>query len=99
MNFQRSVKSLLNRIRKIKGMESSNTLLHLSVNDRDATSHRNIANTLADNVSNNSPFSLRTDKFTPVPNKAEKQNLNFASENIESIKQTFLCGRVAGCSM
>ena len=83
MNFQRSVKSLWNRIRKIKGMESSNTLPHLSVNDRDVTSHRNIANTLADNVSNNSPFSFSTDEFTPVPNKAEKQNLNVSSENVE----------------
>ena len=37
MNSQTSVKSEWIRIRKIKGKEPSNTLHHLSVNDRDAT--------------------------------------------------------------
>ena len=54
MNSQTSVKSVWNRIRKIKGKDTSNTVHHLSVNDRDVTSHRDIANALADNVSHNS---------------------------------------------
>ena len=34
MNSQTSVKSVWNRIRKIKGKDTSNTVHHLSVNDR-----------------------------------------------------------------
>ena len=41
--------NLWNRIRKIKGKESSNSIHHLSANDRDVTSHCDIANALADN--------------------------------------------------
>ena len=43
LNSQASVKSVWNRIREIKGKESSNSIHHLSVNDRDVTSHRDIA--------------------------------------------------------
>ena len=43
MNSQTLVKSVWNRIRKIKGKDTSNTVYHLSVNDRDVTSHRGIA--------------------------------------------------------
>ena len=44
MNSQTSVKSVLNRIRKIKGKDTNITVHHLSVNDRDVMSHRDIAN-------------------------------------------------------
>ena len=37
MNSQTSVKSVWNRIRKIKGKDISNTVHHLSVNDRDVS--------------------------------------------------------------
>ena len=50
MNSQTSVKSVWNRIRKIRGKESSNIIRHLSVNDRDVTSHRDIVNALAGNI-------------------------------------------------
>ena len=53
MNSQTLVKSVWNRIGKIKGKDTSNTVNHLSVNDRDVTSHRDIANALADNYSHN----------------------------------------------
>ena len=83
MNSQTSVKSVWHRIRKIKGKESCNVIRHLSVNDRDITSHGDIANVLADNLSCNSSSALSTDAFTSVRHKAEKQNLNFSSENVE----------------
>ena len=51
LNSQASVKSVWNRIQKIKGKESSNYTHHLSVNDRDVTSHRDIANALTDRFS------------------------------------------------
>ena len=68
-----------NRIRKIKGKESSNSVYHLFVNDRDITSHRDIPNALADNVSHNSSSAFSTDAFTSVRCKVEKQNINFSS--------------------
>ena len=73
MNSETLVKLAWNRICKIKGKESSNTVHQLSVNDRDVTFHRNIANALADNVSHNSSFALSTDTFASVCKKAEKQ--------------------------
>ena len=51
MNSQTSVKSVWNRIRKIKVKDACNTINHLSVNDRDVTYHRYIANALEDNLS------------------------------------------------
>ena len=77
LNSQASVKSVWNRIQKIKGKESTNSIHHLSVNDRDVTSYRDIANTLADNFSHNS-----SSAFSTVRCKAEKQNINFSSENV-----------------
>ena len=52
----------------------------MSVNDRDVTSHRDIANALADNISHN---------FTSVRYKVEKQNINFSSENAEVYNRPF----------
>ena len=82
MNYQTSVKSVWNRIRKIKGKDTSNTVHHLSVNDRDVTSHRDIANALADNISHNSS-AFSTDAFVSVRKKAKKQTLKFSSDNAE----------------
>ena len=53
MNFQISVKSVWNRIRKIKEKEYSN-MCHVTVNNRDTKSRRDMANVFADNVSCNS---------------------------------------------
>ena len=89
LNSQASVKSVWNMIRNIKGKESTNSIHHLSVNDRDVTSHRDIANALADNVSYNSSSAFSTDAFTSVRCKAEKQNINFSSENVEVYNRPF----------
>ena len=70
MNSQTSVKSVWNRIRKIKGKDTSNTVHHLSVNDRDVFSH-------------NSSSAFSTDAFASVRKKAEKQTINFSSDNAE----------------
>ena len=83
MNSQTSVKSVWNRIRKIKGNDTSNTVHHLSVNDRDVTSHRDIANALADNFSHNSSSAFSTDAFASVRKNAEKQTIKFSSDNAE----------------
>ena len=60
---QISVKYLWNSIRKTKGNESSNTVHHLSVNDREVTSRRDIANALADNFSHNVLSAFSADAF------------------------------------
>ena len=78
-----------NRIRKIKGKVSTNYIHHLSVNNRDVTSHRDIANALADNVSHHSSSAFSTDVFTSVRCKAEKQNINVSSENVEVYNRPF----------
>ena len=78
-----------NRIRKIKGKESSNSIHHLSANDRDVTSHRDIANALADNFCHNSSSAFSTDAFASVRSKAEKHNINFSSENAEVYNRSF----------
>ena len=89
MNSQTLIKSVWNRIRKIKGKESSNIVHHLFVDDRDVTSNLDIANALADNLSYNSSSAFSTDAFTYVRNKAEKQNLNFSSENVKLYNKPF----------
>ena len=88
MNSQTSVKSVWNRIRKIKGKDTSNTVHHLSVNDRDVTSHRDIPNAL-DNVSHNSSYAFSTDAFASVCKKAEKQTIKFSSDNAEVYNMPF----------
>jgi len=89
LNSQTSVKSVWNRIRKIKGKESNNTIRHLSVNDANVTSHRDIANTLADNFSYNSSTAFCTDAFLSVKNKAEKKPIKFDSGNAEVYNKIF----------
>ena len=89
MNSQASVKSVWNRIRKIKGKDTSNTVHHLSVNDRDVTSHRNIANALADNFSHNSSSAFSTDDFASVRKKEEKQTTKLSSDNAEVYNRPF----------
>ena len=61
----------------------------MSVNDRDVTSHRDIANALADNISHNSSSAFSTDVFTSVRFKVEKQNINFLSENAKVHNRPF----------
>ena len=48
INSQTLVKSVWNRIRRIKGKDTSNIFYILSVSDRKVPSHHDIANALAD---------------------------------------------------
>ena len=81
MNSQTSAKSVWNIIKK--GKDTSNTVHHLSVNDRDVTSHCDIANTLADTFFRSSSSAFSTDAFTSIHKKAEKQTINFSSDDAE----------------
>ena len=89
MNSQTSVKSVWNMIRKIKEKESSNTICYLYVNDRDVTSHFDIANALTDNSSHMSSSAFNTVALTSVCHKVKKQNLNFSSKTFEVYHRPF----------
>ena len=89
VNSQASVNSVWNRFRKIKGKNTSNTVHYISVNDRDVTSHRDIANPLADTFSHNSSSHFSTDAFASVRKTAEKQTITFASDNAEVYNRPF----------
>ena len=81
--------SIWNRIRKIKGKDTSNTVHNLSVNHRDVASHRDIANALADNFSHNSSSAVSTDDFASVHKKPEKQTIKVSSDNAEVYNRPF----------
>ena len=68
----------------MKGKETSNTVHHLFVNDRDVMSHCDIANALAYNFS-----AFSTDAFASVCKKAEKQTIKFSSDNTEVYNRPF----------
>ena len=88
LNFHTSVKSVW--IRKMKGKDTSNAVHHLSVNNRDGTSHCDIANALADNLSHNSSSAFSTDDFALVRKKAEKQTIKVSSDNAEVYNRPFM---------
>ena len=69
----------------IKWNDTSNTVHHLSVNNRDVTSHRDIANALTDNFSS----AFFTDDFASVRKKAQKQTIKCASHNAEVYNRPF----------
>lgn len=89
LNPRTPSKSVWNRIRKIRGKESSNTIHHLSVNDIKVTTQRDIANALADSFSFNSSSAFCADAFLSIKNKAEKHILNFKSGNTEVYNELF----------
>ena len=89
MNSQTSVKFVWNRIHNIKGKDTSNTVHHLSVNDRDVMSHHDIVNALADNFSHNSSSGFSTDAFASVRKKAEKQTITFSSDSDQVYNRPF----------
>ena len=86
INSKTSVKSVWNRIRKIKGKEPSNTV-SVNVNDRDVTSYRDIANALADIFSHNSSSAFS--RYAYVRKKAARQNIHFLSDNTEVYNRPF----------
>ena len=83
MNSQTSVNLYGIGSIKIKGKESINIIHHLIVNDRDVTSHRDIANACVDNSAFN------RDTFTSVRKTAEKQTIKFSSDNSEVYNRPF----------
>ena len=89
MNSQISVKSVWNRICNIKGKDTSSTVRHLSVNDRDVMSHRDIGNALADTFSHNSSSAFSTDDLASFRKKAEKHTIKFSSDNAEVYNRPF----------
>ena len=57
------------------------TFHHLSVNDREVTSHRDIANALADTFLHNSSSAFNTDAYVSIRKNAGKQTIKVSSDN------------------
>ena len=53
------------------------------VSDKEVTSYQNNSNVLEDNFSHNSSSDYSADAFEFVRKKAEKQTINFSSDNAE----------------
>ena len=86
INSQTSVKSVWNKICIIKGNDTSNTVHHLFVNDREVTSHCDIANALADYSSQISSSAFSTNA---IKKSNEKQAINVTSDKAEVYNSPF----------
>ena len=89
INSRTSMKKVWNVISKISGKKSPTAVHHLSVNGTEVSSVPDIANTLGQTFSNNSSSAHYTDTFNTRRRQAEKQQLKFKSNNIESYNALF----------
>ena len=76
-------------IRKISGKSQSTALKHLTKNKTGATTRKDIADTLAETFSANSSLNNSNPHFLTFKTNAEKQKLNFKSNNSEKYNQSF----------
>ena len=77
-------------MRKISGKTQPTALKHLTENKTEATSKKDIADTLAETFSVNSSFNNSNPHFLNFKSHAEKQKLNFKSKNSEKYIQPFI---------
>ena len=72
-------------IRKINGKQSNTTIHHLENNDGTKITERvDIANRLAQEISENSSSNNYLTKFQKYQEKAEKEHLDFGTDNSET---------------
>ena len=79
-----SIKKVWDMVRKIQGKGKSASVNHLKKNNTHVTSKKDIADTLADNFSEN--YSA---KFRKIKDQQEKQKLKFTSDNTECYNSKF----------
>jgi len=89
LNSRSSVKKVWDTIRKINGKSKQNPLRHLTLNNNNFNSKRDIANILADSFSKNSSSSNYSEAFQKLKTQKEKSRLKFTSNNSESYNQLF----------
>ena len=78
-----------NMINRIKGRSNTATVKHLSVGSDIITYKTEIANTLAEQLADNSSSNQCTDRFLKEKQKDEKKRLNFCSSNDEYYNKDF----------
>ena len=76
-------------VRKIKGKGKVSHINHLKRGNDNVTSKKDIADVLAEAFSKNSSSNHYTEKFRKYKDKAEKQKLNFKSNNTEDYNHSF----------
>ena len=75
--------------RKISRKSQPTALKHLTKNKMEATTKKDIADTLAEAFSANSSLNNSNSQFLTFKNNTEKQKLNFKSNNSEKYNQPF----------
>ena len=89
INSRTPIKKVWSMIRKISGKHSSSKVHPLHVNDDDVTDVPGIANALGQTFSDNSSSEQFNTKFQSFRRQAERQFLNFSSNNIETYNNIF----------
>ena len=89
LNSRSSIKKTWDMVRKIKGKGKVSPINHLKRGNDNVTSKKDIADVLAEAFSKNSSSNHYTEKFRKYKDKAEKQKLNFKSNNTEDYNHSF----------
>ena len=76
-------------VHKIQGKGKSASINHLKKINTHVTSKKDIANTLADNLTEKSSSENYSAKFRKIKDQEEKQKLKFASDNTETYNSKF----------
>ena len=84
INSRTPIKKVWSMIRKISGKQSTNKVHPLHVNTNDVTDVPGIANALGQTFSDNSSSEKFNTKFQSFRRQAERQFLNFSSNNVET---------------
>ena len=90
LNVKTPAKKVWEMIRKISGKQSNTTIHHLENNDGTKITERvDIANRLAQEISKNSSSNNYRTKFQKYQENAEKEHLDFDTENSENYNVQF----------
>ena len=90
LNVKTPAKKVWEMIRKISGKQSNTTIHHLKNNDGTKITERvDIANRLAQEISKNSRSNNYCAKFQKYKDKAEKEHLDFDTDNSENYNVPF----------
>lgn len=89
LNTRTPVKKVWQMVARIAGKQQPSTVSHLEVNGTSVDEPQQIADTLAATISHNSSCNHYTPEFQQYKSRAEKQNLQFKSNNTESYNQLF----------
>lgn len=96
LNTHTPVKKAWDMVRKISGKRPTTSVSHLLVNNTRVTETKDIANTLAQNISTNSSTNNYTYTFQRFKTISEQQPINFRSNNKEYYNVNFSIHELMG---